>query len=168
MKDVKSFILAVDNDEKGNILKDKIAQRLGRYRCSYIHFKGKDANDDLISGDLKQTLKNKIKFPVNGTFKVSDIYDDILDLYDNGLPDTLYPKHECFANLKDIYSVMRGQLNVGTGVPSHGKSNFTDWYVLNLIKDYNLKGSWFSPEHTPMSLYHTNLSEKVTGLNFWG
>lgn len=168
LKEVKNFIIAVDNDEKGNLLKDKIAQRLGRYRCSYVQFKGKDANDDLISGDLKQTLKNKIKFPVNGTFKVSDIYDDILDLYDNGLPDTLYPKHECFANLKDIYSVMRGQLNVGTGVPSHGKSNFTDWYVLNLIKDYNLKGSWFSPEHTPMSLYHTNLSEKVTGLNFWG
>lgn len=168
LKDVKRFIIAVDNDEKGKQLKDKIAQRLGRYRCSYIEFKGKDANDDLISGDLKESLRNEIKFPVNGTFKVSDLYDDIIDLYDNGLPETIYPKHKCFGNLKDIYSVMRGQLSVGTGVPSHGKSNFTDWYVLNLIKDYKMKASWFSPEHTPMSLYHTNLCEKVTGYNFWG
>lgn len=168
LKDVKHFIIAVDDDEKGNELKDKIAQRLGRYRCSYIEFKGKDANDDLISGDLKESLRNKKRFPVNGTFKVSDLFDDIINLYDNGLPDTIYPKHYSFGELKDIYSVMRGQLNVGTGVPSHGKSNFTDWYVLNLIKDYNMKASWFSPEHTPMSLYHTNLCEKVTGSNFWG
>jgi twinkle protein len=63
---------------------------------------------------------------------------------------------------------MRGQLSIGTGIPSHGKSNFTDDYVINLINDYDLKASWFSPEHSPMQLYHTNLSEKVTGKNFWG
>jgi len=63
---------------------------------------------------------------------------------------------------------MRGQLTTGTGIPSHGKSNFTDWLALNLINDYGLKGSWFSPEHSPMSLYQTNLMEKVIGRNFWG
>jgi twinkle protein len=63
---------------------------------------------------------------------------------------------------------MMGQVTTITGIPSHGKSNFNDWYVLNLINDYNLKGSWFSPEHTPMSLYQTNLIEKVTGKSFFG
>ena len=168
LKDVKEFVIAVDNDEKGKELKDKIAQRLGRYRCSYVDFVGKDANDDLISGDLKNTINNIKRFPVSGTFKVSDLYNDIIDLYDNGLPKTLYPLDKCWGNFKDVYSVMRGQLNVGTGIPSHGKSNFTDWYVLNLIKDYNLKCSWFSPEHSPMSLYQSNLIEKVIGKSFWG
>lgn len=168
IKDVEHFVIAVDNDEKGEILRDKIAQRLGRYRCSYINFDGKDANDDLKSGELLKTIQNEIRFPVSGTFKIEDLYNGIIDLYDNGLPDTLYPKSKYWLGFKDCYSVMRGQLSIGTGIPSHGKSNFTDDYVLNLINDYNLKASWFSPEHSPMQLYHTNLSEKVTGKNFWG
>lgn len=167
IKDIESFVIAVDNDDKGNELKNAIAQRLGRHRCTFIDFEGKDANDDLKLLKLNKTAFNKKRFPVSGTFKVSDVYDDILNLYDNGLPDTLYPKAECWGNLKDIYSEMLGQLVVTTGIPSHGKSSFTDWKVLNLVKDYNFKASWFSPEHSPMSLYHTSLCEKVIGKNFW-
>ena len=168
LKDIRKFIIAVDNDQKGNLLKDKIAQRLGRYRCEYLEWQNKDANGDLIDGVIGETLKNRKRFPVSGTFKVSDIYERIMNLYDNGLPETISPKHYSFGNMKDIFTVMRGHLITGTGIPSHGKSNFTDWYVLNLINDYNLKGSWFSPEHSPMELYHTNLSEKVIGKSFWG
>jgi twinkle protein len=167
LKDIEKFVIAVDNDEKGNILKDKIAQRLGRFRCEFIEWKNKDANGDLIDGCIEDSLRSRKKFPVNGTFTSLDLKDGIFDLYNNGLPDTLYPKNECFGDLHKIYTVMRGQVNVGTGIPSHGKSNFTDWYVLNLINDYNLKGSWFSPEHSPMKLYKTNMIEKVIGRNFW-
>lgn len=168
LKDIKTFVIGVDNDEKGNELKEKIAQRLGRYRCEYIEWRGKDANEDLISGKIHESVKNRKKFPVSGTFKASDLLDGVLDLYDNGLPKTLYPKHPRFGNLKNIFSVMRGQLVVATGIRSHGKSNFTDDYVLNLLNDYDLKGSWFSPEHNPMPLYKTNFIQKVTGKNFWG
>ena len=167
LKDIKKFIIAVDNDEKGNELKNKIAQRLGRYRCAFIEWSGKDANDDLISGCIKESVNNIQRFPVSGTFTVDELYKGVLDLYDNGLPETIYPKHNSFGTLKQSFSVMRGQLTVITGIPSGGKSNFNDWYVLNLIKDYNMKGSWFSPEHSPMELYQTNLIEKVIGRNFW-
>jgi len=167
LKNVKKFIIAVDNDEKGEALKERIAQRLGRYRCEFIEWENKDANGDLIAGILEQTILKRQRFPVSGTFQVSDLMPDILNLYDNGLPSTIYPKHSSFANLKNVYSTMRGQLNVGTGIPSHGKSNFVDWYVLNLVNDYKMKASWFTPEHSPMSLYQTNIIEKVIGRNFW-
>ncbi len=167
IKDVQKFIIAVDNDTKGNELKDKIAQRLGRYRCEFLEFKNKDANGDLIDGCLSETLKNRKRFPVNGTFTVSDLKGGILDLYENGLPETIKPKSYFFSEFSQSFSVMRGQVTTGTGIPSHGKSNFTDWLVLNLINDYDLKASWFSPEHSPMSLYHTNLMEKVVGRSFW-
>ena len=167
LEDVEKFIIAVDNDSKGLELRDRIAQRLGRYRCEFVDWDGKDANDDLINGKLEESVRNKKRFPVSGTFTINDVYSNVLDLYDNGLPDTIYPKSECFGNLKNVFSIMRGQLTIGTGIPSHGKSNFTDWYVLNLIKDYNLKASWFSPEHMPLELYQTNLAEKVIGKNFW-
>lgn len=167
LKDIKKFIIAVDNDDKGNDLKDKIAQRLGRYRCEFVEWKNKDANGDLIDGCLLESVQNKKYFPVNGTFTVSDLKDGILDLYDNGLPETIYPKSYRFKQLKNIFSIMLGQVTTVTGIPSHGKSNFVDDYVLNLINDYNFKCSWFSPEHSPMSLYQTNLMEKVIGRSFW-
>ena len=167
LKNIKHFIIAVDNDEKGNILKDKIAQRLGRYRCKYIEFKGKDANDDLIEGVLKESINSPISFPVSGTFTAKDLRPGVDELYDYGLPKTIYPKSECFGGLKNIFSVMRGQVVLPTGIPSHGKSTFVDWYVLNLIKDYEMKASWYTPEHSPMDLYETELIQKVLGRNFW-
>ncbi len=167
LKDIEKFIIAVDNDEKGLIIRDKIAQRLGRYRCEFIEWKGKDANDDLISLDLTDSVKNRKRFPVSGTFTVDDLYDGILDLYDNGLPETIQPKDKSFEGLNKIFKLMRGHLVTGTGIPSHGKSNFTEWYVLNLLKDYNMKASFFSPEHSPMALHQTNFIQKAVGKPFW-
>jgi len=167
LKNIKKFIIATDNDEKGNLIKDKIAQRLGRYRCEFIEWENKDANGDLIAGCINESVKNKKRFKVGGTFTVSDLYDDMIDLYDNGLPEIIYPKHWSFGNLKDIFSVMRGHLVTGTGVPSHGKSNYTEWYVMNLVKDYGMKASFFSPEHSPMSLHKTTFVQKAFGKNYW-
>ena len=168
IKGIEKFVIAVDNDEKGNDLKEKIAQRLGRYRCTYIEWNGKDANDDLISGKIQESVKGKKRFPVSGTLTMGEVQDDVYDLYENGLPDTISPKSRAFGNLNKIFSVMRGQLTTVTGIPSHGKSNFNDWYVLNMVKDHGLKASWFSPEHSPISLYNVNFIEKISGVNFWG
>lgn len=167
IKNIEKFIIATDNDTKGKILKEAIAQRLGRYRCEYIEWAGKDANDDLISGEIGNSLESAKKFPVAGTFTVKDLHGGIMNLYNNGLPDTLAPKHSSFGNLKDVFSVMAGHLVTITGIPSHGKSNFVEWYVLNLIKDYGMKASFFSPEHNPMELHQANFIEKAVGKNFW-
>ena len=167
LKHIKKFYIATDNDTKGDEVSEKIAQRLGRFRCERIRFEGKDANEDLINDVLLKTINNREKYPVSGTFKVSDCYEDIISLYENGLPEVIYPKHSCFGRLKDVFSVMRGHLITGTGIPSHGKSNFTEWYVMNLVQDYNMKASFFSPEHHPFALHHTNFIEKAVGRNFW-
>jgi len=170
LKDVSKFYIATDNDDKGEIVADKIAQRLGRYRCLRVLFKNKDANGDLIDGGddlVKESIANGKRYPASGTFTIEDLAGGIHDLYDNGLPETLYPKHKCFGNLNNVFTVMRGHLVVSTGIPSHGKSNFTEWYVLNLIRDYNLKASFFSPEHNPMALHQTTFIEKFFGKNFW-
>jgi len=167
LKDVERFIIAVDNDEKGNQIKEKIAQRLGRWRCEYIEWEHKDANGDLINGCLKRSYENRKRFPVSGTWTVGDLRDDIYNLYNNGLPDTITPQHNCFGDLKKIFTGMRGHLCTITGIPSHGKSNFSEWYILNLLKDYDMKASFFSPEHSPMELHQVNFIQKAVGKNFW-
>ena len=170
LQGISKFYIATDNDDKGEIVADKIAQRLGRYRCVRVLFENKDANGDLIEGGeelVKESIVNGKRYPASGTFTMEDLAGGIHDLYNNGLPETMSPKHKCFGNLKEIFTVMRGHLVVSTGIPSHGKSNFTEWYVLNLIRDYNLKASFFSPEHSPMALHQTTFIEKFFGRNFW-
>jgi len=62
---------------------------------------------------------------------------------------------------------MRGHLITSTGIPSHGKSTFVEWYVLNLIKDYKMKASFFSPEHSPMELHQAHFIQKTFAKNYF-
>jgi twinkle protein len=167
LSDVKRFIIATDNDEKGIDVREKIAHRLGRYRCSFIEWNSKDANGSALNGTFDQDIKSEKRFPVSGTFTIDELKGDILSLYDNGLPKTIKPKHHTMERLGKIFSVMRGHLVTVTGIPSHGKSNWTEWYVLNLVYDHAMKASFFSPEHQPMSLHQSTFIEKAIGKNFW-
>lgn len=168
LKDVKKFIIATDNDEKGIEVREKIAQRLGRYRCFYIQYEGKDANDDLKAGELLKTIKNEKRFSIGGTFTSFDLLDETLRLYNEGFPKTIYPKSEMFKGFEKEFSIMMGQLTVVTGIPSHGKSSFVDWYALNLVNDYDYKLSIYSPEHNPLGLYNSKYASLSIGKPFFG
>jgi twinkle protein len=168
LKDVKRFVIATDNDEKGIIVRDKIAQRLGRFRCTFIEWIGKDANDDLKSSKIESSLSDEKRFSIGGTFNTYDILDDTLRLYHEGMPKTIYPKGAMFQGMAGQFSIMMGQLTVITGIPSHGKSSFNDWYVLNLVKDFDYKASFYSPEHSPLSLYNSKFTQLAVGKPFFG
>jgi len=167
MRDVEKFYIGTDNDEKGDKLAEDIAQRLGRYRCERILWEGKDANEDLQNGVLEQSIRHTKKYPVSGTFTINDVYDKVIDLYRSGLPPVYFPSHKCFGSMRNIFTVMRGHLVTVTGIPSHGKSNYIEWYVLNLIEEYKMKASFFSPEHQPMELHQTTFIEKFFAKNFF-
>lgn len=163
LKDVKKFYIGVDNDEKGDEVAEKIAQRLGRYRCERIKWKGKDANEDLVNGVLEESVKNTIEYPVSGTIKHSELTNGMLNLKKNGIPETIKPKQKRFEELNRNFSVMRGHLVTVTGIPSHGKSAFIEDYSLALVNDLDFKLSVFSPEHHPIDLHAMNLCSKVIG-----
>jgi twinkle protein len=162
LTDVERFYIAVDNDSKGNELSEKIAQRLGRWRCVRVNFEGKDANDDLKAGVLEKSVKNITHYPVSGTFTANDMRDELMELYKKGLPKTL-EFTGCLRALNRIFKFMLGHLVTGTGIPSHGKSEFTEWMVINLLHEQNLKASFFSPEHQPLSLHMSRFIQKVIG-----
>ena len=168
LKDVSNFIICTDNDEKGIEIREKIAQRLGRYRCTFIDFENKDANGDLINGTLEKSIKQRQRFSIGGTFTSFDLLDDILKLHSDGLPKTICPKKSVFGDLYKDFSIMMGQLTVVTGIPSHGKSTFVDWFTLNLVHEFELKASFYSPEHSPLELYNANFIQKAIGKPFFG
>lgn len=169
LQDAKKFYIATDCDQKGNELSEKIAHRLGKWKCLRVTFQNKDANGELLKSkeSLLEAIKTAKKYPVSGTYSVTDLKDSILELYKNGLPSTIYPKDKSFLELNKIFKVMRGHLVTVTGIPSHGKSNFLEWYVMNLVKDYDMKASFFSPEHNPMELHQSTFIQRFVGKNFF-
>ena len=168
LKEIKHFVIGTDTDDKGIDTRNKIAHRLGRFRCTFIEWIGKDANDDLKSSQIKNSVSNEKRFPIGGTFNTFDLLDDTLRLYNDGMPKTIFPKSEMFKGFENDFSIMMGQLTVVTGIPSHGKSSFVDWYALNLANDYNYKLSIFSPEHNPLGLYNSKYASLATGKPFFG
>ena len=168
LKEIKHFVIGTDTDEKGIDTRNKIAHRLGRFRCTFIEWIGKDANDDLKSSQIKNSVSNEKRFPIGGTFNTFDLLDDTLRLYNDGMPKTIFPKSEMFKGFENDFSIMMGQLTVVTGIPSHGKSSFVDWYALNLANDYNYKLSIFSPEHNPLGLYNSKYASLSIGKPFFG
>jgi len=167
LTDIKKFFIATDNDTSGNIVAEKIAQRLGRYRCERIVFDGKDANNDLIDGVLEKTIYNRKKYPVSGSFTTEDLLDKMMDLYNSGLPNCIELKNKSFGKLNDVFKLMFGHLVIGTGIPSLGKSNYTEWLVLNYLLENDIKASFFSPEHQPMELHMSTFVQKVIGKNYF-
>lgn len=169
LKDIETFYIAVDNDEAGKELEENLVRRLGAWRCKKIEFEYKDANEQLHRNRLAfmECVNNPKPYPISGTFTSEDIKDDIFEFYDKGYEQTLKPRGEEWEEFNSKFSILMGQLTVITGIPSHGKSNFLEWYVMSLMNTYdNLKTSFFSPEHLPMSSHQAVLAEKFVGKSF--
>ncbi|MFW6244356.1 MAG: DnaB-like helicase N-terminal domain-containing protein [Fibrobacterota bacterium] len=65
--------------------------------------------------------------------------------------------------LSDLYRPAKGMLNVITGIPGHGKSEFTDALMLNIAMEHGWKWAVFTPENHPFELYVQKLAEKLLG-----
>lgn len=167
LKGVKSFLIAVDMDAAGMKLEENLILRLGKHRCKRVKFTGKDANDDLLCGDIQNALKTAQNYPVEGVYTAADCSDEIFDLYKNGLERAIRPKNIHLKEFGDGFAYLSGQLTVITGIPSHGKSNFLEWWLLNLAIDHEMAIGFFSPEHLPMKIHHAQLAEKVIGKPFY-
>ncbi len=94
-----------------------------------------------------------------------DLIAKVHHLYDHGMKAGVSPG---WSELGKLYQVVKGQLNVVTGIPSHGKSEFTDALMVNLA----LKEGWnfvvYSPENYPVELHARKLVEKLAGRNMFG
>jgi len=90
--------------------------------------------------------------------------DKILDRINNIIKNG-YPKGKTtgWESLDQYFSVLKGQLTVITGMPSHGKSEFMDALAINLTVLADWKFAVFSPENYPIEMHYHKLIEKITG-----
>lgn len=166
---VKHHIIAVDNDGPGFALQSELIRRLGPAVCSVVVWPKdcKDANDVIVKHGrtvLQDSIKQAKPAPVEGVFYVDDLYENILNLYQNGEVGGVDTGWE---NMKGVYSVRPGDFTVITGIPGHGKSEWTDALMVNLAKSQGWRFALCSPENQPCELHFKKLAEKWIGHPFF-
>lgn len=159
--------LATDNDDAGRSLRDELARRLGYDRCVWIDFGDvKDSNEYLVDPNkdsLKSLLLSAKEFAIEGVFTIDDVWSDLEDIYNNGLPtgaktgDTQFDSH---------LGLMPGELTMVTGIPGHGKSIYLDQISLKLCLNEQWRFAICSPESYPTAFYYARLIKRLIGKKF--
>lgn len=166
-EDKEKIILMVDGDEAGESLKQELARRLGKERCYTVTYPEgcKDANEVLLKHgkeELKSIYLSAKQFPLEGLVTMDDMYETVCQFYEEGYPEG------CKAGVGDFdkyLSFYPGQLTVVTGIPGSGKSEFVDWLMASLTK--NFKWSWgICSFENPPEFHVTKLAEKFTNKSF--
>jgi twinkle protein len=163
LKQVEKIIIAGDMDEQGSALGEELARRIGKVKCWTAKWpKGdgiKDANDCLVKGGVAavvSSIKGAQPWPIAGLRDVKFYEEKLIDLYEKG-----HGKGEStgFRALDELYSVVSGQLTVVTGIPSSGKSEMIDAFMINLARDRGWKFCVCSFENDPAT-HIAKLAEK--------
>ena len=168
LETVQKWIIAVDNDGPGKRLQEELIRRFGAEKCSVVQFPEgcKDANDVLKTHGkavLSDLIASAIPVPISGTFIASEVAGELLDMYGEGLSRGVF----CgWKDLDEFYTCMPGQLNIVTGIPGHGKSEFVDALCVQLAHFHGWRTAFYSPENYPVKLHVAKLAEKYVGRPF--
>lgn len=95
-----------------------------------------------------------------------EAFDKVRQIKRDGLPPGLttgWPKFDQYFKFPPM-----GNLNVVTGAPGSGKSEWVDSLAVNMVKLHNWKVFYYSPENFPPEYHIQKLCEKYTGKPFQG
>jgi len=125
----RSFSIAYDADQAGNDGAEKLAEKLGKYRCSRTRFAHKDANEclqkDVPWDDMKRAF-DRSEPMVSAKFGKADRWaQDIETLINN--PQSLIGLPTGNSKLDAVLGGIRPGLWVVTGDTGHGKTTFLTW-----------------------------------------
>ena len=166
----KKIVLAVDNDSAGIKLQKELSRRIGRERCFTVEYPDgcKDMNDVLIKhspAKVMEIIRNAKPYPITGIVSVSDVMDETMKLLEK-------PEHKGLTtgwdSMDSIYRVSTGEVTAITGVPNHGKSEWMDALLINMIQMHLWKFAIFSAENRPVRYHLLKLLSKFTNKPFTG
>lgn len=145
-------VLAVDSDGPGGNLLHDLSQRLGPKRCKWVKYpKGcKDLNDTLIAYGPKgvhETMNRARWVDVPG----------LRDMFDFPPPPDLECRPCPVEGMAENYLLRLGDLTVVTGVPSYGKTTFTNEVMAFMARSYGWNVLVGSFEQSPRVDHLRNL-----------
>ena len=157
----ESFVIATDNDDVGNRLKNTLIERIPRDKCKIVEWgQYKDANEALIAGeDLHKYIEKAKYLGTDGIFSFADVWDN---LYTELFEEDKNYYNTGWLDFDNLVKIRLGYLMVVSGYPSRGKSYFVKNLLVNLSRKYGLKHLVASFEDTSGSLFR-DLFQIYTG-----
>lgn len=158
-------ILATDADEPGIRWRDAMAAKIGREKCYTVQYPTdcKDCNDVLVKHGrdaLRACVEAAAPFPVAGIARFSDYSDAIWTYYrDGGLSRGLTTG---WPTIDEHFRICPGSLNIVTGIPSSGKSEWLDQLMLFACVEHDWRWAVYSPENQPPPFHFQKLAEKFS------
>jgi hypothetical protein len=141
------------NFENNHIYKASAVYSLLEHNGNYSEAAKRLYSEGYGSRDIKKEVTAKLVETSNMKKAIGEIY---LHGYNKG-------KTTGWKNLDELYSVIKGQMTVITGMPSMGKSQFLDALMMNLAMSQDWKFAVFSPENYPTYMHYHQLIEKRVG-----
>lgn len=162
------IIIATDSDAPGKALERELIRRLGPERCWTVQWPDgvKDANEMLLDYGIEglcEAIEHAIPCPIEHVLSIEDLHNAVMEYYQLGRQRGLSTG---FSNLDEIFTVSSGEFTVVTGIPSHGKSEFLDALMINLISQHGHVFAVCSPENRPTAGHIAKLAEKIEGKPF--
>lgn len=169
IQNADSVVLVTDKDEPGLRMEKELIDRIGAAKCKLVTYPSdcKDINDVLAkhgSQSVIDVITAATPAPIPGLRDFSEFSAEIDNFYRRGKPKGLstgYP------TLDRYYTIQLGSVNVITGIPACGKSEFVHQLIVNCIEIHNFKCAIFSPEMLPVGNLFSNFAEKLTGRPFF-
>ena len=167
-EDKVRIVLALDNDEKGLMLRDELIRRLDAERCLLVDWPEgcKDANDVLVKHGVekvRECVEAAHEIPLVGIQTAGDVEDELLSLFENGMKRGAAI---ALTGFDDLMTFEPGRYMVVSGRPGDGKSEFIDELCLRLCLLHDWKVAYFSPENVPIVYHLRKLCEKLTRYSF--
>ena len=164
------IVLVTDKDEPGLRLERELISVLGCQRCCKTVYPAdcKDINDVLVKygpEGVTKVIDNVIPVPVPGLHRFAEYQQEVEALYKRGGVRGFSTGWPVFDR---VFSLAPGTLNIVTGYPSSGKSQFVQALAVNTVKNLNWKWAIFSPEMMPVGLLSADFLEKIMHNPFFG
>jgi twinkle protein len=171
------IVVATDNDEAGNMLKDELIRRLGVERCKTINYpleevvptkdgmkrRCKDLNEVLqyLGKEVVcNVIRNAEAIPIDGVYYLEDIFPSMIENFRRGV--VLAPTTR-FTEMDEYFRWKKGELNLFCGYGNHGKT----FFALQLMLTKSIWDGWrwaiFSPENFPANDFYDDLVEMYVG-----
>ena len=135
MEDFSSFILALDDDDVGNKGAEKLAQTLGRWRCSRAILSRKDAGqcltDSVAFSDIRDAIEGAEGMMSLSLARPTQYGDEIETLIQN--PTKLIGLQTSIPSVNTAWGGLTAGLYVFTGETGEGKTTFTTWLCWDLL-----------------------------------
>jgi len=133
----RKVFIAFDNDSTGEKGAEKLAGRLGRYRCYYVRLPQKDANECLLAGytqeEINRCFEEAEEYRPKNLRTPQDYQDQLLRLWKRDRTETVSTGWKTFDRF--LGGLRRGELTTVTGETGQGKSTWVCNLAFNRMKE---------------------------------